>query len=348
MHGMTGSRPTIAAFSVSALTLVSTLAFVPATASASTHSDEGPHAAPAESKTCMKPSVEVAAGPESATFPLERCDGEPIPASIDKLSVLARAEGVARPKEITSKPHEADVAPGIRRLDGRLVERLELVADHFRKEAEPVKIVVVSSKSRSAGSYHASGRAIDFRIDGVDDEEVAAFCKTLKDTGCGFYPTGGFVHIDARDSGGGHVSWIDISRRGDAPKYVAAWPIPSEKTEKSDKAEPEKSEAKTEKVEAKADKAEPKAESKTEKVEAKADKVEPKAEKCEARADKADEKSEKVEAKAEKADGALPSLPAAVQAVPMDSPKAADADATPAPKKHHRHHRHASHTDHSV
>jgi uncharacterized protein YcbK (DUF882 family) len=340
MHGMTGKRPSFAAFSVSALTLVSTLAFVPATASASTHAaeaDEAPrtaHADPAHSdpRACSKPAVEVAAGPESATFPLERCDGEPIPASIDKLSVLARAEGVARPKEITSKPHEADVAPGIRRLDGRLLERLELVADHFRKEAEPVKIVVVSSKSRSAGSYHASGRALDFRIDGVEDDEVAAFCKTLKDTGCGFYPNGGFVHMDARDAGGGHVAWIDVSRRGDTPKYVAAWPIPSEKTEK---AEPEKSD---------------KAESKSEKLEAKAEsKPEPKAEKCEA---KPEEKSEKLEAKAEKsekAEGALPSLPAAVQAVPMESPKAVEVEATPAPaKKHHHRHRHTSHTDHTV
>jgi uncharacterized protein YcbK (DUF882 family) len=312
MHGM--SIP------ASVLALIPVLALAPATASASTHAsgstEEASHAAHAETKTCSKPSVEVVAGPESATFALERCDGELIPASVDKLSVLARAEGVEKPKEITSKPHDADVAPGIRRLDGRIVARLEQIADHFRKEAEPVKIVIVSSKSRSAGSYHASGRAIDFRVDGVEDEEVAAFCKTMKDTGCGFYPNGGFVHVDARDEGAGHVAWIDISKRGDAPKYVSAWPVPSEKTEK----------------------AEEKAE---------------KAEKMEAKAEEPATKKE------------LPSLPAAVQAVPMETPKAeapkaepikaeppkADAksepEATPAPKKHHRHHHH-SRTEHTI
>jgi hypothetical protein len=311
MHGMS--------FSASVLALIPALALAPATASASTHASgsatEETHAAHSEAKACAKPSVEVVAGPESATFALERCDGEPLAASVDKLSVLARAEGVEKPKEITGKPHDADVAPGIRRLDVRIVSRLEQIADHFRKESDPVKIVIVYSKSRSAGSYHGSGRAIDFRIEGVEDDEVAAFCKTMKDTGCGFYPNAGFVHIDARDEGAGHVSWIDVAKRGESPKYVTAWPVPSES--------------------AKADKADEKAEAKA-------------------------EKTEKTEELAKKE---LPTLPAAVQAVPMETPKGetpkadaksdakadskSDADATPAPKKHHRRHRH-SHTEHTI
>ena len=200
---------------MSALTLV----LAPSLASASSHSEHPGKvrrtARALDSHPCSKPAVEVVAGSESATFPLERCDGEPIPASIDKLSILARPAGAAKPKEpLTGKPHGAEVAPGIRRIDARLAERLELVADHFRKEGEPTRIVLVAPKSRSAGSYHASGRALDFRIEGADNDAVVAFCKTVQDTGCGYYPNGGFVHMDVRDAGAGHVSWIDVSKAG--------------------------------------------------------------------------------------------------------------------------------------
>jgi uncharacterized protein YcbK (DUF882 family) len=238
MHGMFGSRPSFLAFSVSALTLV----LAPSLASASSHSEHPGKvrrtARALDLHPCSKPAVEVVAGSESSTFSLERCDGEPIPASIDKLSILARSAGAAKPKEpLTGKPHGAEVAPGIRRIDARLAERLEVVAAHFRKEGEPTRIVLVAPKSRTAGSYHASGRALDFRIEGADNDAVVAFCKTVQDTGCGYYPNGGFVHIDVRDAGAGHVAWIDVSKPGEAPKYVSAWPLPGDAA-KSDKTEP--------------------------------------------------------------------------------------------------------------
>jgi hypothetical protein len=227
MHGMFGSRSPMATFGLTALALV----LAPSAARASTHPDKPMRLARIdESHTCAKPAVEVVAGTESATFPLEGCDGEAIPASIDKLSVLARAVNVAKPKEPlpASKTRGADVAPGIQRIDARVAERLELVADHFRKEGQPLKIVLSSPKSRSAGSYHSSGRAIDFRIDGVDNDALVGFCKSMRDTGCGYYPSAGFVHLDVRDAGAGHVSWIDVSRPGEAPKYVTTWPQPTQ------------------------------------------------------------------------------------------------------------------------
>jgi Bacterial protein of unknown function (DUF882) len=316
MHGMFGSRPSFLAFTVNALTLV----LAPSLASASTHSAE--HAAKAEritravdSRACSKPSVRVVAGPESATFPLERCDGETIPASIEKLSVLARPAGVAKPKEtLTGRAHGAEVARGIRRLDPRLAERLELVADHFRKEGEPTRVVLVAPKSRTAGSYHASGRALDFRIDGADDDAVAAFCKTVPDTGCGFYPNGGFVHMDVRDTGAGHVAWIDVSKTGEAPRYVSTWPLPDEARSEARPAET-----------------------------AKADPPKAEAAKVEARP---------AEAATKEASGAgearLPALPAAAAVVPMDPPSVPAADEAPAPvKKHHRRHR-KSRTNHMI
>jgi hypothetical protein len=306
MHGMSGSRPSFAAFSVSALTLL----LVPSMASASTHSDKVHRTARVDSHGCMKPSVEIVAGSESAKMPLERCDGSAIPASVDKLSILARPVGTQRPKEIVAGKG-AELSPGIRRLDARIAERLEAVADHFRKDGEPTRIVLVAPKSRSAGSYHASGRAIDFRIEGAENDAVAAFCKTVQDTGCGLYPNGGFVHMDVRDSGAGHVSWIDISKAGEAPKYVSAWPLPE--TTKSEAPRNETAKAETPRSEAR---------------EAEASKVE-------ARQDEARDETK------------LPALPAAVQVAPMEAPtapKAQNATEAAPVKKHHRHKRHTSHT----
>jgi hypothetical protein len=326
MHGMFGSRPSLVAFSVTALALTVALPLplaLASTASAATHSDEAhkvrrtariTDADPSredhdatESKTChhAKPSVEIVAGAESASLSLERCDGQAIPASVDKLSILARPSTVSKPNEslAAGNAHGAEVAPGIRRLDPRLAQRLQLVADHFRKDGETTRVVLVSgSKARNAGSYHASGRAIDFRIDGTNDEAVAAFCKTVQDTGCGFYPNSGFVHMDVRDAGTGHVAWIDVSKAGEAPKYVTAWPL---------KEEPAKAEARP---------------------------VEPKPEPAK---------------EADNSDGTkLPSLPAAMTVAPMESPKAAEpapesVEATPVKKTHKRHHR-SHRADHTI
>jgi len=119
------------------------------------------------------------------------------------------------------------LAPGIARVEIRLVERLQAVIDHFGKQHGPTKLSVISGyRPTSVGSMHSSGRAIDFRMEGVKNEEVVAFCKTLGDTGCGFYPNSSFVHIDVRDPGAGHVAWIDASGPGETPRYVSQWPLP--------------------------------------------------------------------------------------------------------------------------
>ena len=189
------------------------LALGPATASAA--SSHARSTAPSAPKTCTKAPVEIVAGSESTKIALAKCDGSAVPASVAQLSALARPAAA-------TKTHK---------LDARVAERLEVVAEHFRKEGQVPRFVLVpGNKPRTSGSMHASGRAIDFRIDGVPNEEVVAFCKTLTDTGCGFYPTAGFVHIDVRDQGVGHVAWIDISKLGDAPKYVSSWPAAGDAT----------------------------------------------------------------------------------------------------------------------
>lgn len=190
----------------SAVTLA--LMLVPATAAASprttarAHRKEARAAKAATPHGCVKPPIHVVAGPQSMMLSLAKCDGTAAPFGVDQLSALARA-------------------PGGHRLDAALVERLELAIDHFRKATEPARLVLVSGyRPRSLGSYHASGRALDFRIDGVENAAFIAFCKTLPDTGCGYYPNSGFVHMDVREARTGHVAWTDVSHPGEAPRYV--------------------------------------------------------------------------------------------------------------------------------
>lgn len=177
---------------------------------------------------CAKDPVEIVRGPEIERFTLTRCDGSIAPLAIEHLSVLVRPGGAARPTAPMAelaKKSGTELAHGIRRVDPRLVDRIQSVVDHFGKPGAPAKLFVISgSRPASVGSMHASGRAIDFRVEGINNEEVVSFCKTLGDTGCGFYPNSSFVHIDVRDPGAGHVTWIDASGPGDAPRYVTTWP----------------------------------------------------------------------------------------------------------------------------
>ncbi len=229
---MHGSHLPLAAFSFVAFAL----SLAPAVASAAPPSGKATHPNRiAKAHLCAKTPVEVVAGAESATFSLARCDGRVAPAGVEQLSILARPSSASKPKTPLSalaKAHGTDVAPGIRRIDSRLVERLESVVDHFRKEGQLAHVALVSGyRPRSAGSYHQTGRALDFRLEGVTNEALVAFCKTLPDTGCGYYPNSLFVHMDVRDPGAGHVSWIDVSHPGEAPKYVSAWPLPADAQE---------------------------------------------------------------------------------------------------------------------
>jgi Bacterial protein of unknown function (DUF882) len=183
---------------------------------------------------CLKAPVEVVAGGESATIALTKCDGGPAPLAVDELSILARPGGASKPKQsldTLARIHGPELSPGIRRLDARLVEDLQSVAEHFGRPAQATRILLVSGyRPKSAHSYHNSGRALDFRVEGVDNEALVAFCKTLPDTGCGYYPNSVFVHMDVRQPGTGHVAWIDASRPGEAPRYVRSWPPPPEGT----------------------------------------------------------------------------------------------------------------------
>ena len=183
---------------------------------------------------CLHAPVDVTRGGEEEIFALTKCDGSVAPLAVEVMSIVVRPGSAAKPTAPiadvaakAAKEKSDDLAPGIKKLDERVIERMQLVLDHFAKPRMTPKLFVVSGyRPSSKGSFHAMGRAIDFRVEGVENTDLVAFCKTLPDTGCGYYPNSSFIHLDVRDSGAGHVAWIDVSGPGDKPEYVATWPPP--------------------------------------------------------------------------------------------------------------------------
>ncbi|WP_394822398.1 YcbK family protein [Pendulispora albinea] len=179
---------------------------------------------------CFRDAVTIVHFAEEDTFPLTRCDGSVAHLAVERLSVLSRPGSAAKPGVDPSdlaKVKGNKLAPGIRRIDAKLVERIQSVVDHFSKGKHARLQLISGYRPASAGSYHATGRALDMRIDGVSNEALIAYCKTLPDTGCGYYPNSSFIHIDVREPGTGHVTWIDASGPGESPRYVSAWPPPA-------------------------------------------------------------------------------------------------------------------------
>jgi hypothetical protein len=211
---------------------------------------DAPKIARREKPPCLHAPVDVTRGNEEESFALTKCDGSPAPLAVDTMSILVRPGATPAPKDPVAelaKKQGAEVAPGIKRIDARLVERLQRVVDHFTKDGKAPKMFVVSGyRPSSKGSFHATGRAIDFRLEGVENTDLVAFCKTLDDTGCGFYPNSSFIHIDVRDAGTGHVSWIDASKPGEKPQYVASWPPKADEDDSATASNDEGADAKDE------------------------------------------------------------------------------------------------------
>jgi uncharacterized protein YcbK (DUF882 family) len=101
----------------------------------------------------------------------------------------------------------------------RLIGLLAQVSDHFGGR----KISVVSGY-RLAGGYtshasrHVAGAAIDLRVDGVTNKQLADYLRHFEDVGVGFYPNSTFVHFDIRDR---NAFWVDVSGPGQKPQYLS-------------------------------------------------------------------------------------------------------------------------------
>jgi uncharacterized protein YcbK (DUF882 family) len=113
-------------------------------------------------------------------------------------------------------------------VDARLVALMGVVSRHFGGRT----IEIVSGfRPYSPAQYtqphsnHNDGKAVDFRIRGVANEALRDFCRTLRNTGCGYYPNSTFVHLDVRDSS---AYWVDWSRPGEAPRYDGPGSAPDE------------------------------------------------------------------------------------------------------------------------
>ena len=208
----------------------------------------------APQRPCLGAPVTVdRGGLEGQSLALVDCHGAPRDVAREELSLLARPWSAARPKlvgpgnehghgHLRMKPAkgtrlpEGEIAPGVRLVDKGLLVRLDSIAHHFEGRA----ISVVSGyRPQSRGSQHQTARALDLRVAGVSNEDLVAFCKTLTDTACGYYPNSSFVHVDVRNPGTGSVRWIDASGPHESARYVQQWPPPDEPTK--DKAPDEKS-----------------------------------------------------------------------------------------------------------
>jgi hypothetical protein len=167
-------------------------------------------------------------GSDYDRLPLVDCDGSIAPFALDRISVLARVPGTANP----GLPLPADPTPsaewpeewvdGVLLLHPRLLWLTQRIGEAFPRRT----IQILSGYRRDARltSPHRRGRALDIRVTGVDNETLFAYCRSLKDVGCGYYPYHSFVHVDVRPAGGKAVYWVDASEPGEPSMYVDAWP----------------------------------------------------------------------------------------------------------------------------
>lgn len=135
----------------------------------------------------------------------------------------ARGRGAVIP-EVPRDPHTHDpvveVTPGARAIHPRLVQLLAAVVEHFPGHAVEI---VSGYRPGDGASRHAHARAIDFRLQGVRNETLRDFARTLPDAGVGYYPNSVFIHLDVRDHDDGRVFWTDYSGPGETPRY-GSWP----------------------------------------------------------------------------------------------------------------------------
>lgn len=175
----------------------------------------------------VRPVTMVRYGGERDEIVLIQCDGSITSDALERVSAMARPVGTERPP--LPLPDEPDPVAatrgewvdGVKVLHPRLLWALQQVADAY-----PWRIVYVISgyRSDSGSSLHKQGRAIDFFVMGVPNDELFALCQELPDVGCGYYPNNRFVHMDVRPLGTGHPIWIDAAPPGEPSHYVDAWP----------------------------------------------------------------------------------------------------------------------------
>jgi len=106
-------------------------------------------------------------------------------------------------------------------LHPRTVEIVSEAARHFGKTRVEVISGFRAPPFGAPHSRHFLGRAIDFKLDGVNAKQLADWLwKNFRGVGVGYYPKQGFVHVDSRDV---DVRWLDPARHGESnrARYIA-------------------------------------------------------------------------------------------------------------------------------
>lgn len=100
------------------------------------------------------------------------------------------------------------------RLDPRLLRLLVNVSDTFG--GRPIRVVSgFRTTSFFRDSRHKHSQAIDFSIQGVPNEVVRDYLRSLGKVGVGYYPNSSFVHLDVRENA---AYWVDYAGPGEAPR----------------------------------------------------------------------------------------------------------------------------------
>jgi hypothetical protein len=186
---------------------------------------------------CLAPEVHVvrnrAGELEHRDLHLTFCDGTPNPGAVDSLSVLARPRNVERPflpeikayqrRSLDKGPESRRRKPeyltqSVMRVHPDLAVRLQKIALRF--PGKTIEIISGHRPDARSTSRHHHGRALDVHVQGVSREALRDFCRTLDQTGVGYYPNGYFVHVDVREDRG---YWIDRSGPGEPADY-GQWP----------------------------------------------------------------------------------------------------------------------------
>ena len=104
-------------------------------------------------------------------------------------------------------------------IDEKLIRLVVKVSDHFG--GRTLRIVSgyrpFSPQQYTSHSRHNTGHAVDFSVDGVPNQVLRDYCRTLGKVGVGYYPHSSFVHLDVREAA---TYWVDYSGPGEAPRYA--------------------------------------------------------------------------------------------------------------------------------
>jgi hypothetical protein len=157
---------------------------------------------------------------EPQLLSLTDCEQRPNPAALPLISALAMpaSESAVAAEDERVQPaalgdEQNRASPD--RLNPELLVRLQQIAARFPDRA--IEIVSGYRTRARATSRHRTGDALDLRIEGVDNEDLSTFARTLEQTGVGYYPNSTFVHIDVRDAA---AYWVDRSAPGERPDYA--------------------------------------------------------------------------------------------------------------------------------